>query len=454
MKKIFILFLLFVFTFSVSCGTKNNTTDNSGSEKEEETIDLGGAVFLFSPWTVESYFPQVATTESGDKMLARYAALEEAYNCSFKPIDMYNDRYNASAVMDRIASGSEIPDLIDREVDAAYGLYKSGVLAPLDDMTAVNLSDQKWGPEFFRQQGIFDGKSYGFFPYEWEWMPEIKGTIAVNNLLINQLNMANPYELQEKKQWNWENYREQLRIGTTAVGENQYIGMIVCIDGDMPVDYMETAAYSNGARMIINRDGKAVFGLNTPEAIAAFDYASSLYADKFAKSAKMEDFINNGSPYYFTRSYQLTSRLEGSIGALMEDYGVLPFPDGPSAPEGNISSYISYDRLLYPLSASKNDPQNIGIVLNYLFEPLDDKGGWKTMSKRQIFHHDEDFNNFVTMVENCGYNYLVLLEKLYSNNFKNTANKILKGNETAAAGMASIEEAMNAKIAEMNIKVK
>ena len=450
MKKILTLLLLTLILFSVACGAESDQPETTDAVKEE-AIDLEGAVFLFAPWSVDAYFPLVATTDSGDKMLARYAALEEDYNCSFVPIDTYNERYNASDIINRIASGTGIPDLIDREVDAAYSLYKSGVLAALDDMPAVNLSEQKWGPEFFRQHGKFGGLTYGFFPYEWEWMPEIKGIIAVNNLLINQLTMANPYELQEKGQWEWNNYKEQLKIGTVTEGENKYVGMIVCNGGDIPVDYMETAAYSNGALMVINKDGKAVFGLNTSEAIEGLDYAASLYTEKLAKSATEQNFINYGSPYYFTRSYQITSRGEGYMGTILEEYGLMPFPDGPSAPEGNYSSYISYDRLLYPLSVSNNNPEDIGKVLNYLFEPLDDKGGWKTMSERQIFHHKEDYNNFVSMVENCGYNYQVLLGDMYSKDFKSTINKVITGKETSAAAMTSLEDAMNVKITEMEI---
>ena len=416
----------------------------------DTTVDFNGATFYFAPWRVTMYFPQSIDTATGDKMLKRYSDLEKSYNCTFTYIDMDSEAYDASAITKRYMAGLPVPDIIDREVDVAFSLYKTNFLASMDEISTINASDSKYGPLYFRSQSFFDGSVYGFCPYEWEWMPEIHGIILTNNYLIGKLGMSSPYDLIENDKWTWPVMEEQLRIGTVTDGDYSYTGMLVKSGGNTPVDMVQAAVFSNGGQMLVEKNGKVVFGMTSPEAIAALDYLSSLYEQKLCKNSETNNFINNEGPYYFTRSYEATSDDAESIPYTMQDFGLIPFPKGPNN-DGKTGAYVAYDRLLYIVKMTNNDIDSIGKVIDFLFEPLDNSGGWKNRA-RQILHHDDDIDFYIDAIEHPSYNYQILLGDNYEK-FRTAASNALSGKETSASAMQSVEEAINDYIAENDVKL-
>ncbi|MDF2685762.1 MAG: extracellular solute-binding protein family 1 [Clostridia bacterium] len=455
MKKWLCLLLIFsmIFTAYIGCGQEGADEPVDGNEDVVVDIDFNGQHFYFSPYLVELYFPLDGDTSWGDKMLARYKQLEEDYNCVLECVDMDSDRDTATSLISRFASGIDLPDIIDRETRVSYPLYKSGdVLVPIDEITTLDITDEKWGPEYLLQNSKFEGRFYGLFPYAWESTPEFHGIILVNNLLINQFGLTNPYELQEQKNWTWDSFRQELVSATRTEGENSYVGMMLWEAGSIPEDLLITAAFSNGAKMIEEIDGAMKFGLTNPQALAGFEYVAGLYADKvLIKAGNYDGFKNNEAVYLFGLSHMGTGSGKDLIPNVMEDYGMLPFPSGPAAPEGNCSAFISYERRLYVLRSGQNEPDDVGTVMNYLFSPLDDKGGWKNTLEDQIVHHPEDFKNFIYMVENCQFNYMSQLDTAY-NKIADNLKKVLTGGMTAAQSMESIEEAVNSQISSITFE--
>ncbi|MBQ6051868.1 MAG: extracellular solute-binding protein [Clostridia bacterium] len=447
LKLILILFLVSLLT---ACGAPQEEIVPEYGFADDGQEDFNGAVFYFAPWRVSMYFPQSGDTDAGDKMLARYAETEKHFNCTFTYINMDSESYDASAITSRYIAGLPVPDLIDREVGAAYSLYKANFLASMNDITTLDAEDAKFGPLYFRSQSIFDGSVYGFCPYEWEWMPEIHGVILTNNNLIRKMGLTSPYEIIEEGNWTWETMEDQLRLATYTDGDISYTGMLVKTGGTTPADMAQSAAFSNGAQMLIENNGKVVFGMTSPEAIRAFEYLRNLYEQKLCKDRELDNFINEEGPFYFTRSYEATSIEEGAVGYRMDDYGMIPFPKGPNN-KGETGTYVAYDRLLYIVKMTKNDVESIGKVVDFMFEPLESSGGWKERS-RYIFHHDQDIDFYIDGIENPSYNYQIQLGDNYDS-FRNAIMNVLSGKETASAAMQSVESAINEYVAENGVEL-
>ncbi len=446
--KIIISFLILCFITSCAAQTEETVPDYDMSD--DGTEDFNGAVFYFAPWRVSMYFPQSGDTDAGDKMLQRYAETEEKFNCTFTYLNMDSESYDASAITTRYIAGLPVPDIIDREVGVAYSLYKANFLASMNEISTLDAEDKKFGPLYFRAQSIFDGDVYGFCPYEWEWMPEIHGVILTNNNLIRKIGLTSPYDFIENGSWTWETMEDQLKIATFTEGDTSYTGMLVKTGGTTPADMAQSAAFSNGAQMLVDNNGKVVFGMTSPEALAAFDYLASLYQQKLCKDREVDNFINEEGPFYFTRSFEATSIEEGAIGYEMEDYGMIPFPKGPNN-NGQTGTYVAYDRLLYIVKMTKNDVESIGKIIDFMFEPLNNSGGWKERS-RYMFHHDEDVDFYIDAIERPSYNYQIQLGDNYDN-FRNSIMNVLSGKETAASAMQSIESAINEYVAENNVQL-
>jgi hypothetical protein len=100
----------------------------------------------------------------------------------------------------------------------------------------------------------------------------------------------------------------------------------------------------------------------------------------------------------------------------MNDYGFIPFPTGSSAPSPNETSAFVHlwRRLNWLIAPAENDKDDVGYVMDKLFEPIDgtNKEAWKDLLRKSVFHHpEEDLNNFINMVENVKYDYSVELSK-------------------------------------------
>jgi hypothetical protein len=454
LKKFIALFVIFIMSLSLlACQNTENGENPEAVPEEEKAIDLQGANFLFFTAWKNEYLPEEGFSDSGDKMRKRYNEVGEKYNCTFtvEQVDQMN-----STVLKNIATGENIPDLIDIEANNAYNLYKADILASLDDITTINMSDKKWGPEKFIQYGIWNKQHYGFFPYDWEFVPQFEGIMLFNNILVKQLNLESPYAIQERGDWNWANFKDYLTQCTQTVGDAAVTGLHVS-------DYNrlgQTAIMSNGVNTVIEKDGKYVFNYNNNDAYAALDYLKSLKEAKVMKQdGNVQNFtMNNACVFFACESWVGTLHAEGEANKtypsmIMEDYGFMPFPYGPNGNKDTVSAYVHVARRLnWVTKVSGNDLDNIGTVIDFIFNPLEgsEKEGWKKMAKQVVFHHTEGFNNFVYMTENCNYDYSSQLfnvkDKIYS-----AVGLPVGGKKTPAETIEAIKDIVQAEIdAEMN----
>ena len=459
MKKIVVLLICCMLIFTViGCGSGTEVitegTDTDGN-KSTEFKDMNEARFIFGTIRTNEYFEDEGYSSAGDKMRRRYEDTAEKFNCTLDVVKITNDAC-ASLIMGAIATMTDIPDFIDCGSEPAYTLYKEGVLFAYDDMTTLDINDPRWGPASFRTNGIYNGKSYGVFNNDWEFIPQVQGIMLINNPLIRKHGMTDPYEMQEKKTWNWENFKQELIKGTFDDGENKYIG-ITCEDMNK---LALVSALSNGARLVAeNEAGNKYFAFDTPEAIQGFEFAATLSKEKLVKvsAGNLVSFTGGSlesdgiASYAFCASWMGTIHIAGCEylpSFLMNEYGFINFPNGPSADENNCSSFIGNERLLWCIEPGENDPNDKGMIMNYVFSPLEnsEKEGWKKLSD-QIFHHPQDFNNFLFMISNSSYNYDTQLGTAIITKMNSAYGKILNNQGTPAAAMESVADAVNAQLA-------
>jgi len=170
---------------------------------------------------------------------------------------------------------------------------------------------------------------------------------------------------------------------------------------------------------------------------------TDIVKDGVLKIGNTNNFINEECVYMF-------SRYVDPAANYLEDFGYLNFPYGPSS-NGRTSAYVAYDIIEYVCKMTDNEIEDIGRVIDFLYEPLDDQGGWKE-KLRLYYHHEEDIAAVLDGVENANYNYEVQLEGLYDT-YRDAAEKAFYGYSTANEAMASVTEAINIQIQDADIQL-
>ena len=447
MKKIKIIMLLLTFILLFSaCGTGDNINSDDEVDFVDKQIDMDGASFIYGTNWVDQMFADIGWTDSTDKMRVRYTDAMEYFNIDFQVLKCDD---SSSYVMNKVASGMDVPDFIDIHASNAYPLYKKDLLVPYEEISTIDLSEEKWGPTAFLQYGHFNGKTYGTYQYAWEFIPEFQGIMLWNGLLQKQLGMINPHELQENKEWNWANFRKLLEEVTVFEGENKLLGM--SIDQTKAIFHlMQTATFSNGGSVVKEENGKKVFAMTDAVAYEAMDYIAKLKDDKLIgleSGSKLEMFCAGKAMFIYCEVWRGTLRATSDPylpSYTMDDYGFISFPTGPKAPSvDTVSAFVHVGRHMnWVVNGSENDADDIGRVMDYIFEPLDDTGGWKTMSKAQVFMYKEGYENFVHMVENIQYNYSAELQKPEST-YETACVNVFNGKKTPSAAMEAVAEAIN-----------
>ena len=457
MKKfISLLIMVCIIAVMTSCGNSPGENVDNTVDTETPTAykDMNGAVFLFNTGWTNEYFPLEGFSAAGDKMRERYAKTAELFNCEFNVV-LFTEGSASTLITAAVATATDIPDLIDTHAVNAYPVYKAGLLYPLNNISTIDLTKTKWGPEKFRQYGIWNGDSYGFFSYDWEFIPQFEGCLLFNNELVKSLGLQNPYEMQSKDEWKWSNFKEELIKATQTLDEVAVTGLQI---GGMDRT-AQTAIFSNGVRTIEQKDGKYVFGYSSPEAYAALDYLKDLVKSKVAYvSGTTTDFSRDLKSVYFAcESWIGTVNAEGSPdlpSVMLDDYGFMPFPYGPNGNKDTVSAYVHISRRLnFVVGASDNDPEDIGTVIDYVFSPLADSEpeAWKKLAEKSVFHHTEGYNNFVNMTENANYDFSAELFDVKAQ-LADALNKAT-GSSTPVSAMDAIKDLVQVEIDE-NMLVK
>ena len=444
MKKVLSFFILCIFILNFTgCGTKVNNEENS-TDVAEVARDFGGYEFLFaSPWT-DQYFIDEGTTSTGDAMNKRYAELEAKYNVKILPA-LTDYTSNGSNFIANYGASLKTGDIVDVNCYTLYPLYQAGLLVPYDEVTMIDLSDPRWSPAAFRAPSVFNGKTYGIFPYQWQNVPEFNGTTCFNNEILKAFSQPTPYELLEKGTWDWNTFYNMVDACDDKIDDKRIYGLIC-----QPTIFMITAIFSNGGDKVLqNNDGTYKFGYLEQNAIDALTWGKTL---KQFSNTDNAQFGNGNAAFIVSESWYCINRGEGNPQDTLQDFGFMPFPNGPkSAFPDTVNAYVSSNNRLIGILSPISDltVDDIGFIMNELFAPLNTEETWKNYAERYLLHHPQDYTNFIKMIENIKYDNASAIGQTANDKINTTLNTIFStDSKTPVEAMQGIKDIVDVAVKE------
>ncbi|MBQ2915780.1 MAG: hypothetical protein IJE51_03210 [Clostridia bacterium] len=450
MKKITALVLLIsVLLLVCSCGCEPVELLSFIDETAGSVVDCEGKVFNFATPSYGEWYlgpdDEGVPTLTMERMMNRYDECAKKFNMEFEasPIDQ-------TTLTQLFATGDDIPEMLYISSCYAYDLYKMGILASLNDVSTIDMNDSKWGDHDYISYGKYDGKQFGFIPWNWQFVPQYCGAVIFNGEMIKEYGGTDPYEMKENGLWNWENWEAELeKYSGVGVDGIQRWGALLSTRFAA-----RGAILSNGGNIVeLKDDGSYEFRMNSPESLAALEFLAKLTSEglvndnDLVKDGDMAPFTRqNLAPFFVGESWYGTVLGTDLASSTLTHYGYMPFPTGPNGdPEKDAGSYMYMNGLmLYITSMADIEVENIGSVVDYMFEPLEDTAeeAWKDYLDSTIFSatdHDKCLENFVFAIENMKYDYSAQLDDGIYSNVDRTLEGIVSGTKTAAEAAASLE---------------
>ena len=244
-KTVSFLLAALLLTSVVSCAdTSEEVFDRDFEIDKEETVDLSGGVYAFGSNWLNEWVLDVGTSDSGDKMNARYKEIEERFGVTFNLLN--SDYCSETAVMSNMAAGlyERVPDAMDIAGNQAYSMYKKGLLYPFDEITTIDVTDEKFGSHNFVCNGAsWDGHRWCVYPNNWQLVPQFASTLIYNNETMSKLGYGGKIrEYTENGQWTWQNFEDIVRVAPLQSGTRNTSGLHMKMPaGSAKAQYSPTA---------------------------------------------------------------------------------------------------------------------------------------------------------------------------------------------------------------------
>lgn len=434
MKKILSVILLAALCLSVLLAGCSKKPEFNFEEEDDGDVNFYGATFtLMSSWAQE-FKDKKGFSATIDRQLERYDEIEKNTNCH---INVVNEGNPSGLMLSGGISGRGVTDLLDTYGIAGYDLYKADLLYAIEEIPNIDPEAEKWGPESFRLTGRFNGVDYGFINYYWENVPQFNGSLFFNCKVADELGLVDPHEFVEADEWTWANFTEQLALATRKIDEIEYFGLHV----EMPTSLCQAAIFSNGGSLVTQLDnGFYKANLTSAENIEALEFVAGLGQKGYLGG----DFASNTAAYSCGESHHGTlndSTSSDHYSVMIEKYGLMNFPYGPSGNPDCVSGFLYENRRLFFFSAVTDNPvDEIGLFTDMLFEPLpgSPEDGWRSIAGEQFFHYDQDFETFVYCVEHCNYDYSIQTYALKAD-IARAYTAIIEGDDGVSVILSAIE---------------
>jgi len=435
MKKIIVLFLIFVMVISilVSCGTdseKNDDSDKNDDVVFEENIDLDGAEVIFRTLlavTSSVFYPDIAENARGDKIRDRYKDTDEKFNCVMN-IQTYKEADGSKVFITPILAGIHYADFFESNPKFIFSIYKAGGIVPISDVwDEKTIHNGKWGPDNVLKTITLRGDLLGVNSGYWGIpIPNMENVLYVNNKLLFDLQQPHPHELNEQGNWDWAHYRQ---IGEAVVNSQDDEGKnynFVGLNNNM----VSSAVLSNGAKYAKdNGDGTYTFSLNDEKTYKALSWLREMFEMKLIKTAVNEkNFTDKKDTAFYVMpvwwGYRYNEKENWPINAFSEGgYSWSQFPKGPDGSDNDAKSGGAFinDRFVSITSSGFIEPENIGKIMDFIFDPLDgeEKDTWKKDFKRDHFYDSSDYITtktdhsyevYTNMLENANLDMIMFME--------------------------------------------
>ncbi|MDF2542554.1 MAG: extracellular solute-binding protein family 1 [Herbinix sp.] len=394
---------------------EQDASDSVPSETPEEVVeeqsydpnlDLGGYEYVIACfYGADVWHPEAGKSEMGDLLLARYKEIEEQNNCTIKFIDCTTDEF-LDGINTSAASGVKYADQVHVNMDMYQKLMSADYLAPMSELPYINVEDEKWNQYYMGVTTNKEGKLFGLDFLSWpNRKPFPDQCVFFNKTLVKELGLSDPYEMYDKGEWTWENFRKLLLDSTRDTnGDNvNDIYGITCVG-----NLMEYAAlYSNGAHTFDVVDGKYQFGLANDAAYKALQFTSDIrnvdqtflsFPEDAHWGLPLDTFKAHGT-VFFMRDVIYFQDLKDNE----HEFGMLPFPKGPDLQGNYPTATWNADTQVQSILKIGTDVEKAAYIFNRITEPFDGYavGDWEDYALRNHFMKDEKaFEIFKQMCAN------------------------------------------------------
>ena len=462
-----LLVLVFLFSVITGCSSSDGTKDSNvdqpketgeqGQEQEQEEepveeepkYDFGGRTITYAAyWDPE---PKPGGSEYEDKIIERTKDLEEKYNFKLEYLNVPSDQFTETFTASTLA-GDPFAELAMVQTYWFFpGLVVNGFCYPVSDLGIFDFQEEKWNKQLL-EAGTYEGKIYSMntgklFP---------RGGIYWNKTIFEREGLPNLYELQNNKTWTWD---KMLEIAKKATKD---------LDGDGTVDQWGIVGatnspwpfvYSNGGRLYEMVDGRAIFRLNEPNAVEAFQFVQDL----INVHKVMPMIPDDGSWDWAMNQFQAgiaameigewweTDRFQPNMA---DDYGFVVFPIGPKG--DGYTSVISMENLLV-MPATVDKPEEVAIFWDEYTEPFPDEDPESWLEDHEKRARDaESVETIKMIVEGKEVKSLMNYTQILGDNVGwltwNALKFVGTGEKTAAVAIQEIEQAAQAALDDVFVK--
>lgn len=418
MKRYLSVFFLICFMLSFfSACAKPKLPDS----ENDDNLDFHGSEFTVIMSVFSSLFKSAGVTAANDRFNQRLYDIQNKYNLVFNENRVDNV---AMSFISGSLTGTVKADMVYDAPLNLYEMYKINSLIPADEIIN-DIHEGKYGTAKFTDATVFNGRQYGVFPYLHDSPPNISGLLALKMDIVDEFGLIDPHEYIESEEWDWEHFRRFLENATFSDGSNQYVGMVLSGYRN-GINAYATFIYSNGGKLMdyTSMSGyKAV--IDSPEAIEAMEFISSLFATPYADCPAR----NDEATYVTELGIPSFQSEEHEIHALRVPYGPNGSPDDISA--------IMYDCRFWAFPVfSSYSTDEVYTITDELFEPLSElySNGWKDYILDNYFYDDSDYDYYCRAADNINFVDGSIFEDLFYPTFQ----RVIGGSETVRSSLESL----------------
>lgn len=465
MKKWFAMILLAAMVFSTlsACSDKVQQDQVEEDEELEETESEYRDFYEQEFWAAYAigtgeynfFWPEPTTKEKEDtRKISEH--VEQLLNCKLLEEGFHGQ--NAGFWAAKMATGdyrfSWAPT--QNDMTPIYSFYSAGFIQSWNDIPGVDLSNAElWGSPSMQKLATFGGEVYAAVSGA---RGGHYGKMFYNKILAQELNpMVLPQDLYEQKNWTWETFEDYLASVTLKDAERTVYGLSINPHGlENDISLALCAVFTNGGDVVkFDSTGKAVFGLTSPEAIEAIQWAADLSATDYVVydgSYPPALWANEGAVLMLGDSSFGT----GTSGSSkhwgldnLEDLRCIPFPQGPKG-DGSVggayATSVMGEVMLFGV-----DKEDSGYVWGVfkgekLAYQADTEEEWKRKTFFQDDANDSDsYNNWVFTAENFNSDYTAQIGTAMTK-LREAVSKAVHGEETPTQAMTSVQTLVQSEL--------
>lgn len=348
----------------------NNNNDNSTAKEEspaqeegpeEATMDMQGATITIGAWwdADPRNIAEADRTLIAQKEVELIEAAEAKYNVKIEYVTVDYGQIVEQFTTSSLA-GEPFADIVRMELFWMFPkLVVDGFIAPLDDYITI---DEGKVPKWMLEGGSYEGKQYGLV----NGNPSAFG-LWYNKTLFARLGLDDPYELQQKGEWTWDQFVEIAKKATVDTDGDGTIDVYGIAGGTR--DIFHQFVYSNQASIDAAADGSPQFALDSPNAMEAVQAFYDLYNTHKVVDTSGEDSNQQFIKGKVAMAAAYTWEHDNYKQNMTDEYGYVFWPKGPKA--DGYAAFTPFGNMWAVAKTSKN-AEAAAIILDdmTLWRPL------------------------------------------------------------------------------------